>query len=385
MGRPYRDNMPFTIDQVVGLLSLTVKRSTPTEWIVNCPFCLGKNNMPDRKGHMSIDLNYDRYRCYRCGRAGGKLDLYAELRGIDSKTAYRELKDILVGNGGSAPRPTREPPTPIATVEADNRAPMEVMGFTYRTLMGLLTLTPKHREDLHRRGLPDDEIDRLGYRSVPTVGHRKIAAQLLKKDCTLEGVPGFYMDENGQWRLNVWLSGIMMPSVSLSGQIQGIQVRKDDPDENASAWVKEHFKKCYWLTGKDKPNGTRVVTEAHFTGPSRKADTLGLTEGIMKADIAAYLGSSFFCSIPGVSQYAALRRGLASLKDNGYRNITKVAVAWDIDQHVNTQVKESLDMIKQIIQEAGLKPILLKWTEKKGIDDYLLWKKQTKQGNEDVI
>jgi len=371
--------MPFTIDQVVGLLCLTIRRQTSTEWTVDCPFCLGKNGKPDTKGHMSIDLNFDRFRCYRCGRNGGKLDLYAEMRGIDTKAAYQELKDILVGKKGGAPRPTRTPPAPIPTVEADERASVEELDYTYRTLMELLTLTTRHREDLRRRGLPDVEIDRLGYRSVPAVGHKKIATELLRRDCPLEGVPGFFVDDNGQWRMNIWFSGIMMPAVSLAGQIQGIQFRKDDPNEKASAWEREHFKKCYWLTGKNKPNGTRVVTEAHFANPRRDVDTLGLTEGIMKADIAAYLGNSFFCGIPGVSQYDALRRGLASLKQNGYRNIKKVAVAWDMDQFENTQVMESLNTIKQIVVEAELSPILLRWSEKKGIDDYLLWKKQKKQ------
>lgn len=377
MATPYRDNMPFTIDQVVGELRLTVKRQTPKEWTVNCPFCLGRNNLPDTHGHMSVDLNYDRYRCYRCGRNGGKLDLYAEMRGIDTKAAYKELKDILVGDVGRVPRPTRKP-VPIPTVESDERASCEALDNTYRNLMDMLTLTPKHREDLQRRGLPDAEIDRLGYKSVPAVGHRRLASQLLKKECELEGVPGFFVDENGQWRLNIWLTGIMMPSLSIDGRIQGIQVRKDDPGANASAWEKEHFKKCYWLTGKNKPSGTRVITEMHFSNPSRTVDTLGLTEGLMKSDIAAYLGTSFFSALPGVSHYDALRRGLASLKQNGYENIKKVAVAWDMDQHENTQVKESLNSIRDIILEAKLKPILLSWPEKKGIDDYLLWKKQTK-------
>ena len=375
----YRDDIPFTIDQVADLLSLGIKRMTPSEWQVNCPFCLGRNGQPDTSGHMTLDLRYDRYKCYRCGRNGGKIALYAELRGIDNSAAYKEIVDTLTG--GQKRRLVRKPPAPLPSVECEYRAPLPDRDHTYRELLELLTLTSAHLENLRARGLPDGEIERLGYKSVPAVGHRRIAAQLLSQGCKLEGVPGFFVDENGQWKLNVWLTGIMMPVRDANGLIQGIQVRKDDPDGKTWPSWKKKPKKCYWLTGKEKPHGTRVNTRAHFANVKADTDTVYLTEGVMKADIAAYFGDKFFIAIPGVGHYEALRHALKAIK--ALEHIRRIAVAWDMDQHDNPAVMESLGAICQIIAEEGFDTCILNWNrEQKGIDDFLKRVRDKRNGEE---
>lgn len=375
----YRDDIPFTIDQVAGLLSLGTKRMTPAEWQVNCPFCLGKNGQPDTSGHMTLDLRYDRYKCYRCGRNGGKIALYAEMRGIDTKAAYKEIMDILTG-GRQRPL-VRKSPAPLPSVECEYRASLEETDHTYRKLLEMLALTTAHTENLRGRGLPDGEIARLGYKSVPAVGHRRIATQLLSHGCKLEGVPGFFVDENGQWKLNVWLTGIMMPVRDINGLIQGIQIRKDDPDEKTWPSWRKKPKKCYWLTGKEKPHGTRVNTRAHFANVKADTDTVYLTEGVMKSDIAAYFGDKFFIAIPGVSHYEALRHALKVIK--ALEHIKRVAVAWDMDQHDNPAVMESLGSICQIIAEEGFDARVLSWNrEQKGIDDFLKWIRDRRNGEE---
>ena len=99
MGVPYRDSMPFTIRDVLNNLGLPVKAEKRGVLILDCPFCLGKNGQPDRHGHMEIDLARDRYRCHRCGRMGGKLDLYmaGHPNVLDTRQAYREMMEYLEG------------------------------------------------------------------------------------------------------------------------------------------------------------------------------------------------------------------------------------------------------------------------------------------------
>ena len=49
-------------------------------------------------------------------------------------------------------------------------APLEERDRVYRALLSRLTLAPDHRENLLRRGLTDEAIERLGYKSTPVVG-----------------------------------------------------------------------------------------------------------------------------------------------------------------------------------------------------------------------
>ena len=197
MGAPYRDSMPFTIQDVLNNLGLPVKAEKRGVLILDCPFCLGKNGQPDHHGHMEIDLARDRYRCHRCGRMGGKLDLYmaGHPNVLDAKQAYREMMEYLEGPRKGAPRFIPQalslPPSP----ETEKRASVQQLHETYSALLEMLTLTSTHRQNLRDRGLEDGEIDRLTYRSVPAVGQRRLAAELLGAGCTLEGVPGFYLDD----------------------------------------------------------------------------------------------------------------------------------------------------------------------------------------------
>lgn len=43
MGAPYRDSMPFTIQDVLNNLGLPVKAEKRGVLILDCPFCLGKS------------------------------------------------------------------------------------------------------------------------------------------------------------------------------------------------------------------------------------------------------------------------------------------------------------------------------------------------------
>jgi hypothetical protein len=92
----------------------------------------------------------------------------------------------------------------------------------------------------------------------------------------------------------------------------------------------------------------------------------------MKADIAVHFSDRFFIALAGVSQYAALRLALDELRR--IDNITRVAIAWDMDQFDNPAVMESLREIQRIITGAGFDACRLNWNrEYKGIDNYLKW------------
>lgn len=362
MGVPYRDSMPFTIRDVLDNLGLPVKAERRGSLILDCPFCLGKNGQPDHHGHMEIDLSRDRYRCHRCGRMGGKLDLYMEGHPnvMDTKQAYREMMEYLEGPRKRAPRFSPKVFLP-PSLETDKRVSPEQLHKTYSALLDALTLTSTHRQNLRKRGLDDGEIDRLGYRSVPTVGQRRLASELMKAGYSLEGVPGFYLDERDRWTLYTWRSGIIMPERDSTGRILGLQVRKDQ--------VEKH--KCYWITGAKQKLGTPHTCGLHFARP-QAVHTSGaayLTEGIMKADIAAHFSDRCFLAVPGVSHYSAVRNALPACRKLG---IHTVLMAFDMDMYENPAVANCFQTIRNILQQDGFTVKQISWDRSfKGIDDYL--------------
>lgn len=363
MGVPYRDSMPFTIRDVLDNLGLPVKAEKRGVLILDCPFCLGKNGQPDRHGHMEIDLARDRYRCHRCGRMGGKLDLYmaGHPNVLDTKQAYREMMEYLEGphKGPSRFTPQVIPLPP--SLETGKRASPRQLDETYSALLEMLTLTSTHRQNLRDRGLEDGEIDRLAYRSVPAVGQRRLAAELLKRGCTLEGVPGFYLDERERWTLYTWRSGIIMPERDSAGRILGLQVRKDQAEKH----------KCYWITGAKQKLGAPHACGLHFARPQAACQTGAayLTEGIMKADIAAWFSHRCFLAVPGVSHYSAVRNALPACRELG---IHTVLMAFDMDMYENPAVANCFQTIRGILLEEGFQVKQITWDRAfKGIDDYL--------------
>lgn len=81
------------------------------------------------------------------------------------------------------------------------------------------------------RGLTEQQIDELGYKSTPPFYLcRKLAGQLLEKGCTLQGVPGFYQ-KDGHWTVKFYTktAGILIPVRGIDGLIRGLQIRLDVP------------------------------------------------------------------------------------------------------------------------------------------------------------
>ena len=100
-------------------------------------------------------------------------------------------------------------------------------------MMSALSLTPAHREHLRsKRGLTDAQIDQFGFKSTPPPYLcRSITEQLLEQGCTVQGVPGFYVNEAGKWTLKFHqrTSGILIPIRSVDGLLCGLQTRLDKP------------------------------------------------------------------------------------------------------------------------------------------------------------
>ena len=174
----------FHMSDIIPLIGLPYPPYGRSNYNVPCPCC---DDEPHAK-HLNINLQKDVFRCPRCGFSGGIFDLYAYYTGI----AREEVRDALIARldvQGSIPKPEHIPVPVVAEVPPTDIASRSD---TYTGLLSKLTLASDHRQNLQNRGLSDEEIDRLGYRTTPVVGMQTIARQLQSSGYYLSGVPGFW-------------------------------------------------------------------------------------------------------------------------------------------------------------------------------------------------
>ena len=235
---------------------------------------------------------------------------------------------------------------------------------TYTTLFSLLGLSAKHREDLLKRGLTEEQIARFGYKSTPAFGFQDLAGRVRQSGCVLEGVPGFYMDDDDRWivRFHARCSGVVIPILSPAGQIRGAQIRLDRPFDG---------RKYMWFSSAELKHGVSSGSPVHFAGPIGK--TLYLTEGGLKGTIAHCLSGHSFACIAGAGQYANFVRYLPAFREQG---VEEIVVAYDMDLLTNTMVRKACGHILQAAREAGFRAEQMMWDPiYKGIDDYYLAEK----------
>ena len=254
----------FHMSDIIPLIGLPYPPYGRSNYNVPCPCC---DDEPHAK-HLNINLQKNVFRCPRCGFSGGIFDLYAYYTGI----AREEVRDALIARldvQGSIPKPEHIPVPVVAEVPPTDIASRSD---TYTGLLSKLTLASDHRQNLRNRGLSDEEIDRLGYRTTPVVGMQTIARQLQSSGYYLSGVPGFYR-KDGKWSFACESRGILIPVRDSKGRIQGMQIRRD----NATR------RKFRWVSSTGRTDGCKAEGWVHIAGEPRAM--VLLTEGPMKADV----------------------------------------------------------------------------------------------------
>ncbi len=362
---------PFDIEYISQLLGLRVRRRCADGVYTDCPFCA------DTRGRMKLNYLENVWRCNRCGEKGGMLRLYALSKGITTAEASQEICDCIL-NGencwetGSLPaaqsNPSRQEPVP----QQARRAEGEAIHKTLTAMLDMLTLSKHHREHLRSvRGLSDQQIDRLGYKSTPPYYQCKaLADRLVKKGFTVEGVPGFYR-KDGQWtvRFPSVFAGIIIPVRGVDGKLHGCQIRLDKPMKYPDDPPDKQGAKYVWLSSNGKPDGTASGSPIHLVGDN-KARVVYLTEGILKSDIAHTLMHRTFVGVAGISNTAQLDMLFAYLAANGTQEIV---LAPDIDRYLNPHVSEAVAKIITMVQRQGLRCKVLSWNPNyKGVDDWQL-------------
>jgi hypothetical protein len=323
-----------------------------------------RNKSPNFNSRPPLARVNTKRRCPECNHASGCM--IAD----DRVLCLRKPSDKQVrgGLGGwwhyrfNAPPPKLAPPVsspkPIERASADH-----IAGVLTTLLRKHLTLSEQHRAALRARGLSEGEIERNGYASAPTPDDGdRIAREL--SDFNLEGVPGFHK-YGGEWRMRDFGSGIFVPVRDEHLRIVGCQIRRDDVADGQPKYI--------WFSSAGKPHGTTSSSPVHFAKPHllRHASEVLITEGALKADVAAFLLDAPVIAAAGVSNFG---QDFAENLKAKFPKLKTCFVAFDSDWRIKPQVKAALEKLMHGLSGAGFRVKVRTWPPHmgKGIDDYLL-------------
>ena len=341
----------YDMMDVITLLDIPAPPKGRTSYYVHCPCC----DESPKKRHLNINLQKNVFRCPRCGVAGGMFDLYSLFTGVPRK----EARDAIAARVGlpTIKSDRKLAKTSIPSVQEYPLTDVETRHATYSALLARLTLAPDHKENLLRRGLTETEIERLGYKTMPVMGYTALANQLHTDGLYLSGVPGFFRTKDDRWTLVHEQRGILVPVKNEAGEIQGLQLRRDD--------VKK--RKFRWVSSAEKKDGCHAEGWTHLAGDI--SDSIILTEGPMKADVIHALTGRTVLAVPGVNSLTQLEAMLTLLRENGLK---EVKTAFDMDFATNWHVQNGYNNLMNLIGTMGFQFGTYLWDPRyKGLDDFL--------------
>lgn len=355
------------------------KKDSSSIYVKTCPFC-------KRKFKLNINLEKGVYRCAACDESGNAVKLHAKIHNITVKEAKAELGNVKQEDIKPVKIKNHEVSSPLA--------PLETRSNAYSALINGGWLSKSGYADLERRGLPIDEckryicIPKMGEGLVTTCDHWLLDFKgKLLVDGKVLAVPGIYgelklnrrtKEENySSLKINLplgeqsYLVPIVTHGANDKAQISCCQLRH--LGENVK--IRYTFFTSDGLAGGCGVGGCNKV---HYTknfwkdGKMIVPETVNLTEGPLKADVAAYLSGRNFIAVPGVNTTKDLPEELKFLKSKGCKTIN---LCFDMDYRDKKEVKKAMEKVKKMIVDSGLMFRQITWDDKyKGIDDYLLSK-----------
>lgn len=375
----------FIVKDICNAVTKSDKPSGRGELTFQCPIHADK--------WTEVNVVKGTWRCYRdcpgCpgnnnGVCGGSMLDFVKLfyNCSDRKEAWKIVLKAYEGNRVTHDkRETEEPKAAVSQVET---ASPKALNEAYEYFLGLCKLTEAHKKDLRERGLSDEDIERVGFKSIPQVGVKSIPKAIISAGIDLHGVPGFFFDSKGQAQMCIYTSGYFIPYRNEDRQIVCLQIRRDrkitpQMTEDEIKDVKRH--RYCWFTSSGEDNGASASNVPFFGIPGKRVKdgkVAYITEGGLKASVAESISGGWFTAIPGISCYEAMKKLLEFLRKKG---VTTIVDAFDSDRFEKPHVAESIGKLHKIAKEYGFEMKTWDWgTEQKGVDDYLLFKKKEREG-----
>ena len=336
-----------------------------TDTTIMCPMCSPLHT----SRRLTLNLNFEKnaFRCPRCGFAGGVYKLIAAYTEWPEDTVEAHVKK---GDLGPV---TEEVESEVkSSIDGVNAiAPVKQRNDVYNAFLSQLTLNDQHRDNLRKRGLSDDDIARIGFKSCPKfMDPEAIPKRLISAGYDLRGVPGFYVNSAGKWAIaRAPDSGFFIPIRNGNDMIEGFQIRFDHPNDK--------IPKYGYFTSVKMMGGTRAETWCCWAGenltqrkdPKKPFDII-LIEGPLKAYIVNALTGANVIAVPGVSTLLRIPAVLQSMAKMGLRC---TYIAYDMDQFTNADVAKQLTNLKELLKSLKLNYKSMIWNVQfKGLDDWLI-------------
>ena len=246
-------------------LSLEITDTKGIEVKAICPFCGYNKN--SKVATLSLNTNNNKYCCSRCGVGGFSIGLYAKLRNIDNKKAYRELLD----------RECFSVNRSNITISLINEiADIDTRDKIYREFLQMLKLEPQHRKYLKSQGFLNSTIDEQMYRTIPKKYiKRRIISNSLKRTYDLSGIPGFYQEEDWGWTFSN-AKGFFVPVFDENNKIQALSMHLDKVYNGTTD---------IWFSSSGKINGTGTKNWISRNNITEDTETVVLTDNLILSNL----------------------------------------------------------------------------------------------------
>ena len=128
------------------------RRKSGQGFVIDCPFCGGRMKL-------NVNPHKNVWRCAKCDRSGGPVRLHAYIKDMSMNDASNDLNRIAAAQPAERNHRTRKSQKEI--VPAD----IMIRNTVYTRLLDHLELKQTHRDNLLSRGLREQDIQVLGYKS----------------------------------------------------------------------------------------------------------------------------------------------------------------------------------------------------------------------------
>lgn len=241
----------------------------------------------------------------------------------------------------------------------------------YNSYLNSFPLTNDHTRDLIKRGLDEIQISKAQYKTKPsnTSAAAKNALNKISFMYDAEGVPGFYKDKNGAPK-QAGVEGLLIPVRDMNGNIISLSVRNDKPKLSNSG---KETNKYLAFSSAGKNSGGKVTQTTHCpiingSAIEKAGNSVRITEGILKADVATALDPDMYClGMHGLS----IPRDLANVVTE--LEIAELRICLDAGEDSNSDMQQAKAKILKFCEDIGIDYKFETWDAKfgKGIDDVL--------------
>lgn len=240
----------------------------------------------------------------------------------------------------------------------------------YQSLLNHTSIDGSHIKHLESRGLTYEQIRATNYASTktPKSTHMQSVLGALEKQYDLKDVPGFFKNEGGI-RAMVSMPALAIACRDYLGRISSIILRPDNPKKSKKGKI---INKYMAFSSTGKTDGAPVIQTTHCpvvdgTAKEKAGDIIGITEGVLKADVATALGDKYVVGMHGLNIPHDLAYVIEELE------VSEVIIYLDAGEDSNKDMIKAKCKLIHFAKEVGIDYKVATWDPEhgKGIDDVL--------------